>query len=238
MHRSFRIVRGPRKSARRLSIEAVCCWKSEDAGRSWRALWHKQESLAIGSLAIDPSNLDVLYCGTGEANMASDCAPGVGMYRTDDSGLTWRLLASAKEQGLPLHIGAVTVDPFDSRHIYLGGVDLGRSNSAGLFVSHDGGASWRREGRVSPAAVSCHAVMFHPSREGMVLAVVEDPRGAGGIWRSVDGGQSWIHVETGLPEPNSFGRASLAVAPFRTRQGPISDCRFSSKTATPLRRKP
>ncbi|HWO02140.1 MAG TPA: TIR domain-containing protein [Blastocatellia bacterium] len=198
-----------------LGTAAGGVWKSADAGRSWRALWHKQESLAIGSLAIDPSNLDVLYCGTGEANMASDCAPGVGMYRTDDSGLTWRLLASAKEQSLPLHIGAVTVDPFDSRHIYLGGVDLGGSNSAGLFVSYDGGASWRREGRVSPAAVSCHVVMFHPSREGVVLAVVEDARGAGGIWRSVDGGQSWIHVETGLPEPKSFGRASLAVAPSK-----------------------
>jgi len=44
---------------------------------------------------------------------------------------------------------------------------------------------------------------------------VEDPRGAGGIWRSVDRGQSWIHVKTGLPEPQKFGRASLAVAPSK-----------------------
>jgi hypothetical protein len=54
-------------------------WQSTDAGHSWRALWHSQEVLNIGSLAIDPQNPAVLYCGTGEANLSADSYPGVGI---------------------------------------------------------------------------------------------------------------------------------------------------------------
>ena len=198
-----------------LGTAAGGVWKSEDAGRSWRSLWHKQESMAVGSLAIDPGNPDILYCGTGEANMASDCTSGVGVFQTDDGGLTWRHLAPVDKHGLPLHIGAIAVDPFDSQHIYLGGVRSWRSGPAGLFCSRDSGASWKREKRVSPADSFCHAVIFHPSREGVILAALEDSQGRGGIWRSTDGGKSWIHAETGLPKPKAFGRASLTIAPSK-----------------------
>jgi photosystem II stability/assembly factor-like uncharacterized protein len=188
-------------------------WKSEDAGRSWRPLWHKQETLAVGSLAIDPANSDILYCGTGEANMALDCAAGAGVFRTDDGGLTWRLLAPAAEHGLPLHIGALAVDPFDSRHIRLAGVRLWGASPgpAGLFSSHDAGANWDRDKRIAPADAHVHTVLFHPSRAGVIFAALEGARG-GGVWRSTNGGRNWIHLRAGLPTSKTFGRASLAVA--------------------------
>ena len=45
-------------------------WHSTDAGQTWTALWNKQDSLNVGSLAIDPNDPDTLYCGTGEANLS------------------------------------------------------------------------------------------------------------------------------------------------------------------------
>ena len=67
-------------------------WASDDAGRSWRALWHKRD-LNVGSLAVDPSRPEVVLCGTGEANLSADSYPGVGLYRSENFGRSWRLLA-------------------------------------------------------------------------------------------------------------------------------------------------
>ena len=47
-------------------------WQSNDAGRTWRALWCDHDTLNIGSLAVDPKNPAVIYCGTGEANLSVD----------------------------------------------------------------------------------------------------------------------------------------------------------------------
>src|SRR6266404_5975075 len=59
-------------------------WQSNDAGLTWRSVWSKQDSLNIGSLAIDPVNAAVIYCGTGEANLSADSYAGVGIYKTTD----------------------------------------------------------------------------------------------------------------------------------------------------------
>ena len=86
-------------------------WKSDDAGQTWRSLWHKQPSLNIGSLAIDPSNPATVYRGTGEANLSADSYPGVGLYRSLDGGETWQLLAPADRTRIPTRIGCIAVDP-------------------------------------------------------------------------------------------------------------------------------
>lgn len=46
-------------------------WKSDDGGQHWRGLWHSQPTLNIGSLAVDPTNPSIVYCGTGEANLSA-----------------------------------------------------------------------------------------------------------------------------------------------------------------------
>jgi hypothetical protein len=120
-------------------------WKSEDGGRSWRPLWDYEATLNIGSLAIDPTNPDTLYCGTGEANLSSDSYPGVGIYRSIDGGVNWQLLASAQAAGIPTRIGSIAIDPFDSRHLRIGGVAHDRRDRDGMFVSHNGGLTWGRD---------------------------------------------------------------------------------------------
>ncbi|MEY2546530.1 MAG: hypothetical protein QOG48_1647 [Verrucomicrobiota bacterium] len=192
-------------------------WQSKDAGRTWRALWNHHDTLNIGSLAIDPKNPAVIYCGTGEANLSVDSYAGVGIYRTTNSGETWELLASALETGIPTRIGVIAIDPFDSKHLRIGGVGAYESSArskdlGGMFSSVDGGASWRRETFVSESNYWCHAIVFHPTKRGVIFTTVTEQGAKSGIWRSNDGGKNWTQLTQGLPEPECFGRTSLAIS--------------------------
>ena len=145
-------------------------WRSGDGGQSWQALWHKQATLNIGALAIDPSNPATIYCGTGEANLSADPYPGVGIFRTLD-GVNWQLLAGAEAAAIPTRIGAIAVDPFDRDHIRLGGVSHAAGNTGvdGMFVSRDGGMTWTRDQIVAGGSYRCHAIVFHPGKRSTCL---------------------------------------------------------------------
>jgi photosystem II stability/assembly factor-like uncharacterized protein len=188
-------------------------WKSEDAGKTWRPLWHGEDSLNVGSLAIDQRNPDVLYCGTGEANLSADSYPGVGLYRSANGGASWELHASAKQTGIPRRIGVIAIDPFDSNHIRIGGVRHSNQDSSGMYVSRDGGVTWARDPFASAQSYWCHSIVFHPTQQGTIWAAVYERGTRNGIWRTTNEGGNWTQLTRGLPLPEQFGRASLAVAP-------------------------
>jgi photosystem II stability/assembly factor-like uncharacterized protein len=193
-------------------------WHSTDGGKTWAAQWQRQESLDVGSIAIDPSSPSTLYCGTGEANLSLDSYPGVGLYRTTDGGATWDLLASSAKAGVARRIGAVAVDPFDSSHLVIGGVghqpqDDDPSSLGGIWTSRDRGQTWKRETFVSTENYWCHSIQFDPKTNGRIFVAVTE-RGAGnGVWRTDDGGKAWSHLTAGLPPPDKMDRTILALAP-------------------------
>ena len=188
-------------------------WRSDDAGLTWTSQWHDQPVLNVGSLAIDPRSPDTVYCGTGEANLSADSYPGVGIFRTQDGGKTWIQLASSNTAGIPRRIGTIAIDPFDSQHIFIGGVTHDASDPSAMFSSTDGGKTWVRQGFVSPNNYWCHSVVFHPTKQGIVFATIDENGTKNGIWRSQDGGKSWAQLTKGLPASSTIGRTSLAVAP-------------------------
>ena len=193
-------------------------WQSNNAGVRWRPLWKKQDSLNIGSLAIDPANPDVIYCGTGEANLSADSYAGVGIYKTADGGRTWKLLASASDLGIPSRIGVIAIDPNDPNHLLLGGVGADESSPrpedfGGMFVSRDGGVTWRRETFISTKNYWCHTIVFHPTKPGVIFATFTEQGIKSGIWMSDDCGEHWRQLDRGLPAPEKFGRTSLAISP-------------------------
>ena len=187
-------------------------WKSTDGGGTWSTVWHSQESLNIGALAIDPSNPDVLYCGTGEANLSADSYAGVGVYRTQDGGDTWVLWAPAARLKLPVRIGTIAVDPFDPMHVRIGGVRHSRVDFSGMFATRDAGATWKMETFVTTAPYFCHSIVFHPTKQGGIFATVDEQGERSGIWRSTDRGATWTHLTSGLPPSPQMGRTSLAIA--------------------------
>ena len=192
-------------------------WFSPDAGRTWRSLWHDQDVLNVGALAIDPSDADVLYCGTGEANLSADSYGGVGLYRTVDGGTTWQLHAPAAKTGLPRRIGVIAIDPFDSRHLLVGGVGFfevaAEKDFGGLYASNDGGVTWKRHAFGISGNYWCHAIRFHPTQRGVVFATVTTRGAKSGIYRSPDGGVEWTHLKKGLPPTERMGRTGLAISP-------------------------
>lgn len=188
-------------------------WKSTDGGASWTSLWHNQSSLNVGSLALDPKNPKIVYCGTGEANLSADSYPGVGIYRSTNGGTSWKIWASAAKFDLPRRIGAISIDPFDSNHIRIGGVTHMEGGPSGMYVTRDRGKTWARETFVSTFGYRCHAISFHPTRQGVIFATVTEQGSRNGIWRTTDGGATWRQLKNGLPAPDRMDRTSLAIAP-------------------------
>ncbi|MCU1308010.1 MAG: glycosyl hydrolase [Acidobacteriaceae bacterium] len=130
-------------------------WKSVDSGTSWTALTDSQLSLATGSIAIDPTNSQVIYVGTGEENYGSDSYYGVGILKSTNGGASWTRLGQQQFAPTTLfctsdflgcggaRIGAIAIQPGvgNNGHL-LAAVNTAFSNSAGLFWSPDAGATW------------------------------------------------------------------------------------------------
>jgi len=136
-------------------------WYTEDAGRNWRQVWSDRErTLAIGSLALDPHDSNVLYAGTGEANLSGETYPGAGLFKTIDGGKNWTLAGDVANHLAPLHpkgplyfflgvprrIGTIAVDPSvapsDPQHILIGGVTHSDDGVAAMFETIDSGQNW------------------------------------------------------------------------------------------------
>jgi photosystem II stability/assembly factor-like uncharacterized protein len=192
-------------------------WQSKDAGQTWASCWNDQDSLNIGSLAIDPQQPDTLYCGTGEANLSLDSYPGVGLYKSIDAGGSWQQIASVDRTGIPRHLGVIAIDPFNTQHLLLGGVgyaEVSQGNDlGGMYSSVDGGITWSRETFISVQNYWCHAIVFHPTKKGTIFATFTEQGARSGIWRTTDGGKNWLHLTTGLPSAARFGRTALAISP-------------------------
>lgn len=191
-------------------------WQSKDAGQTWASCWNDQDILNIGSLAVDPKNPDTIYCGTGEANLSLDSYPGVGLYKSIDAGRTWQLIASVDRTGIPRHLGVIAIDPYNSNHVLLAGVGYAEVSQAnefgGMYVSNDGGVTWKRETFVSAQNYWCHSIVFHPKKKGTIFASFTEQGARSGIWRSTDGGKTWEQLQSGLPDPARFGRTALAIS--------------------------
>src|SRR5512147_2376916 len=90
-------------------------WETRDAGRTWQPIFDSQPIGSIGAIAVAPSNPDVLYVGSGEADMRSDIAQGDGMYKSIDAGKTCTKIGLADSQ----QIGRVLIHPSDPNTVYV-----------------------------------------------------------------------------------------------------------------------
>ncbi|MBV9234158.1 MAG: hypothetical protein JO030_08955, partial [Candidatus Eremiobacteraeota bacterium] len=117
-------------------------WETIDTGRTWTPIFDREDVASIGAIAVAPSNPQILYVGTGEADMRSDIAYGDGMYKSTDAGKTWTHagLTDTKQ------IAAIVVDPRDPNTVYVAalGHPYGPNTERGIFKSTDGGRSWSK----------------------------------------------------------------------------------------------
>ena len=201
-------------------------WKSTDAGNTWRPIFDAAPIASIGALAVAPSNPNIIYVGTGEADMRSDISFGDGVWKSTDAGKTWRHMGLSRSR----HIGAILISPSDPNRVYVAalGRAYGPNRQRGVFETRDGGRSWQKilyKNRNTGAI----ALAFAPGDPRILFAALWQTRrppwnvyppsnGPGsGLYRSRDGGRNWQHLTRGLPRAG-LGRIGIAVAPTDPRR--------------------
>jgi photosystem II stability/assembly factor-like uncharacterized protein len=199
-------------------------WKSVDGGHSFKPVFDDQPVSAIGSLAVAPSDPNVLYVGTGEANLRGNVGSGNGIYRSRDGGKTWAHVWSEVGQ-----IGRMAVDPRDADVAFAAvlGHAFGANPERGVYRTRDGGRSWQQVLR-RDADTGASDVALDPSNPNIVFAGLWQVRrypwdlasgGPGsGLYLSRDGGDTWKQL-TGKGLPGGiWGKVGIAVAPSDGRR--------------------
>src|SRR6266516_4343198 len=117
-------------------------WKSTNAGRTWTPIFDSQPVASIGAIAVAPSNPDILYVGTGEADNRDSITFGNGMYKSTDAGATWTHMGlDATRQ-----IGRVIVDPTNPDIAFVAALGhfYGPHPDRGVYRTRDGGGTWQK----------------------------------------------------------------------------------------------
>lgn len=199
-------------------------FRTTDGGASFTPVGGDAFTAPVGALALDPSDPGTLYVGTGEANGGggSVAFEGSGVWRTRDGGATWESLGLGRTGS----IGRVVVHPSDPEVLWVAALGplYEETPDRGVYRSGDGGASWQRTLFVDEGTGAVDLAVNPRSPDTLFAATwerqrrleVRDYGGEGsGVWRSVDGGQTWAELANGLPTGPDVGRLGLSVAASR-----------------------
>ncbi len=221
-------------------------WKSSDGGTSWKPIFDQQPTQAVGSLAIAPSDLNVIYVGSGEANIRGNVQPGNGIYKSTDAGKTWQQVWKQRGQ-----IGTMLVHPTNPDIAYAAvlGHAFGPNKERGVYRTRDGGKTWSQVlYRDEEAGAS--DICFDPNNPRILFAGLWQTRRypwelisggpSSGLYQSHDGGDSWTQLlpESHKPEASArdpshpsltlrackglpegiWGKIGVAVAPSDSRR--------------------
>jgi photosystem II stability/assembly factor-like uncharacterized protein len=194
-------------------------WKSTDGAMTWTSVFDKQTVGSIGSLAVAPSDPNVIYVGTGEACIRGNISQGDGIFKSVDGGKTWHNVGLRDSRA----IGKVIVDPKNADVVYVAalGHPFGPNSERGIFRTTDGGKTWEKV-LYKDENTGGIDVAFDPRNAHILFASLWEARrtpwglssgGPGsGLYRSNDSGGTWKRLEEhGLP-PGPYGKIGIAVA--------------------------
>lgn len=194
-------------------------FKTTDGGIHWEAIFDGQPVSSIGSLAIAPSDPNIVWAGTGEAWIRSHISVGQGIYKSTDAGKTWKLMGLEKTG----RIGKIAIDPKNPDIVLACAVGhaYGPQPERGVFRTTDGGKNWERVLFVDEKC-GCSDMVMDPNNPRILFAGMwpfeihtwgRESGGPGsGLYMSRDEGATWRKLTgRGLPT-RMTGKWALAIA--------------------------
>jgi len=198
-------------------------WKSVNAGTTWEPVFDKQTTASIGDIALAPSNPEIVWVGTGEANNQRSSSWGDGVYKSENGGKTWTNMGLKTSQ----HIGRIVVNPTNPNIVYVAAVGplWTDGGERGLYKTVDGGKTWKAVLTISPHTGVTDVAMDPTDPNIMYAAAFQRQRKAysfvgggpeSGIYKSIDAGETWTRVTEGLPT-GDIGRIGLDISRSQPR---------------------
>ena len=192
--------------------------KTLNGGNSWENVFDRQSTVSIGDVAINPTDPNMIWVGTGEANNRQSSSWGDGIYKSTDGGRTWQHMGLRESH----HIGRIIVNPQDTDIVYAAALGhlWGANPERGVFMTIDGGQNWQHVLGLNEDTGAVDLAMDPANPKVLYAAAYQRRRSAwgfngggphGGIYKSVDGGRSWRKLSDGLPE-GPVGRIGLDIS--------------------------
>jgi photosystem II stability/assembly factor-like uncharacterized protein len=199
-------------------------WKTENAGRTWFPI--SDEGIPIGSIgaiAVAPSNANVVYVGTGESDIRTQHSYGIGMFKSTDAGKTWTRIGLEMTR----RIGRIVVDPSNANRLYVAALGdiYGPAPDRGVYRSTDGGTTWKKVLMGDdPNTTGAVDLAIDPKNPKVVYASLWATRRppwevyapaylpGSGLYKSVDGGETWKKLGGGFPNDPFVGRIGISVS--------------------------
>jgi len=195
-------------------------WKSTSGGVTWEPVFEKAGSPNIGSIAVFQPNPDIVWVGTGEGCVRNSVGWGDGVWKSTDGGKTWTNMGLRDTH----HIDEIVTHPTDPNIVYVAsqGHLWGHTGERGIFRTRDGGRTWEKltNGLPDDARTGASELEMDPTNPNILYAGmwerIREPQRFlsggpnGGIYRSVDGGNSWTKLTSGLPS-GDIGKVGLSI---------------------------
>jgi photosystem II stability/assembly factor-like uncharacterized protein len=168
-------------------------WKTTDGGLTWVNLSSNLPTLGVSSILIHPTNPDIIYIGTGDRD--ADDAPGIGVYKSTDGGMTWNQSSTGMGDKT---VGAMIMHPTDPNIILA-------ATSGGIYKTTDGGATWSQK-----LTSTFKDIKFKPGDPAIVYATYASSSGAR-LYRSGNTGNNWTHITSGIPNAGTAAAGARMV---------------------------
>ncbi|HOQ59749.1 MAG TPA: hypothetical protein PKZ08_03935 [Vicinamibacterales bacterium] len=197
-------------------------WKTDNEGTTWRPVFDQGPSTTIGDVTAAPSDPDIVWMGTGEANIFRSSQAGAGVYKSVDAGTTWQHMGLAGTYTIP----RIVIHPTrpDTVYVAASGREWTDNPERGVYKTTDGGRTWAKVLFVDDRTGAIDLVMDPSDPETLYAATWQrirlkwnDPRNlpsytGSGIHKTTDGGRTWVPINAGLPEAKFRGRIGLDVS--------------------------
>ena len=193
-------------------------WKSTDLGSTWDPVFDASGGMSsIGDVTVAPSNPNIVWVGTGEANSRQSSSWGDGVYKSMDAGKTWTFVGLKESR----HVGRIVIHPTNPDIVYVAALGhlWGSNPERGVFRTRDGGATWEKVLFVNDFTGAVDLVMDPQDPQTIFASMYQRQRTAwgmngggtgSGLFRSTNGGSSWTKLAGGLPQ-GELGRIGLDI---------------------------